>query len=177
MKKLKLIFLGLLVIFTAGCTMIDTPPSVIQNHDYSNILNYNFADLTDSCSMHTNISIDNNTVCIAEEREAFVFYDNVTNWNMFCCDFSTQCFNQNYTDVTDVCSVNNNTAFSGYVYENNGKWLGFCCDMTGENCYVDSNVIITDETTLCDMEYTLSTFSLNFNTTIWDAICCKGGVI
>ena len=179
-KKITKYLLILSLIFTLqGCTSLTSPPPIVQNFDYNDILNYNFADLTDSCTLHTNISIYNNTSCGINEREAFVFYDNLTNWNMLCCDFSTQCFEQNYTNVSDICTVNNNTAYTGYTYKSNNKWIGFCCDFNGANCYVDSDIIIEDPTTLCDLEYTLSTFSLDYNHTnssLWDAVCCKGGV-
>lgn len=142
--------------------------------EHDEVLNYNFNDLTDSCSMHTNINISDMSYCTYPERESFLTYTSEFNWSVLCCEFSSQCFEQNQSDVSTMCENTDNGTYTGYTYNNNGLWLAYCCNEDGSNCYVDTMVSPSDDSTVCDSEYTYNTMSLT-RTATWDGVCCAGG--
>lgn len=151
------------------------PNNMLFNQQDGEELNYNFADLTDSCEMKTNIDLNNTDYCSSPKREAFMSYTNHTNWSVLCCEFSDQCFQKDYSQTSEICANDPNGTYSGYLYNKDNLWLGYCCNDEGDKCYVDTKVDPNDESTLCDQEYTSNTMSLNWGTD-WDAMCCAGGI-
>jgi len=143
--------------------------------EHDEVVNYNFDDITDSCNMHVDINLSDPNYCSAGEKEAFVSYTKMTNWSMLCCEFSSQCKADSYTNRENICENEPNGTYTGYLYNNNNMWLAYCCNDQGDNCYVDTSVSPNDNSTVCDQEYTFNTMSLNWNTS-WDATCCAGGI-
>ena len=177
MKKSLYIVLGILCILILSSGVLAFR-SAMTGSSFFNINaqeSFNFADITDSCTMHTNINLSNPDYCIVGESEAFVSFDLLFNWSMLCCDFSSQCTDNSYTNTSEICESSTNGTYTGYLYNNNGFWLAYCCDENGANCYVDTAVDPNNSATTCDQSYILNTFSLNFNST-WDAVCYAGGI-
>jgi len=181
MKKSVLIIMVIMSILILSTSVLAFRSAMTGGLNLFNIQNeekyikYNFADLTDSCSMHTNINLSNPNYCGVGESEAFISYDDILNWSMLCCDFSSQCSDNSYTNVSNVCEDELNGTYTGYTYNNNGYWLAYCCDVGGTNCYVDTTVDPDVPSTTCDLSYTTNTFSLSYSGT-WDAVCCAGGI-
>ena len=136
-------------------------------------LNFKFEDLTDNCTLHSNINVSDPNYCSINEEESFVYFEN-NSWNILCCDFTSKCSGKTYSSTTDICEDNLNNTYSGFIYNSNNKWLAYCCDENGDNCYVDTNVFPDNEATICDQKYTTSIMSLDYNAD-WDAMCCVGG--
>lgn len=142
--------------------------------EHDEVLSYNFDDITDSCTMHTDINLSDMSYCSYPEREAFLTFTSEFNWSLLCCEFSSKCYEHNVTNSSEVCENNDNGTYTGYTYNNNGLWLAYCCDEDGQNCYVDTHVSPSDDSTVCDNDYTFNTMSLT-STGTWDGVCCVGG--
>lgn len=105
-----------------------------------------------------------------------MFYTNDTNWSIMCCEFDSSCTSNNSTVSPDVCVNANDGQYNGYVYNDDGFWLAQCCDENGGACYIDTMINVSDESTVCDEEYHQNTYSLEYDGSAWDAMCCVGGL-
>lgn len=134
---------------------------------------YDFLEITDECSLYQNIDLENSSVCPVGRRSVFTYWNNETNWNIMCCSFTSECFEETYEDCDDICEEYTAESMVGPTFYQSGKWVAYCCNEEGTFCYVDTDVDPDDPGSVCNQEYMLNTFSLKYDG-IWDAVCCRG---
>lgn len=186
MKFISLFFMmiGIIsLVLLTGCQSDAATPPPSSFVDRS-MVDYSFVDITDTCSIKTNINItyytenQSATPCTGGQKELYMYYSNTTNWTVMCCDYNEKCVadQTNITNYDNICSDSNIGKYTGYVYSDNGFWMAQCCDDGGDNCYVDLNINITDDNTICNEDYHQNTYSIDFNGTAWNGMCCIGGL-
>jgi len=169
----------LVISFTilVGCQQATTPPP--SNVQDRTITDYEFSDISNSCTLYNNVNTSTNdsTYCQdSQKRETFIYHTQQNNWSVLCCEFDNKCLEETETNVDNLCEYNNNGNYTGYVYNDDGFWIAQCCNSQGGSCYVDLQVNISDDTTVCDEQYHQNTYSVKNNNTHWNSMCCIGGL-
>ena len=162
------------IIFLTGCTQLVTPPG--SSFVDRTMTDYSFTDVTNSCNITHNVDINNYTSpCTGGQEKFTMFYTEQNNWSVMCCDYNNKCSAGQDAVVDNMC-VDNNDKYTGYLFNDQGFWMAQCCDSSGGNCYVDLQVDVNDETTICDETYKQNIYAPNFNGTTWNSMCCVGGL-
>lgn len=175
--KIPLLILSLVVVILVGCQQATTPPP--EGPADRSVTDYEFADISNSCQVYNNVntSTSNQTYCQdSNKREAFMYHTPQNNWSVLCCEFDSQCVEDTQQQVDNICSDSNDGNYTGYVYNDDGFWLAQCCNNQGGSCYVDLNIDINNDTTVCDEQYHQNTYSVKNNGTTWNSMCCVGGL-
>ena len=178
--KIYLIILIVIVSFVAlsGCEPGGATPPSSSFADRS-MVDYSFIDISSSCILYNNINISNETTpCILPKKETFMFYTEENNWSIMCCEFDSKCItdNSNTTAFDELCEDNNDGSYNGYVFNDQGFWMAQCCNENGGACYVDTMINVSDPTSVCDEDYHENSYSIDYNGTSWNAMCCIGGL-
>lgn len=163
--------------FLSGCSDTITPPDSTKE---SRILtDYKLKDLTNDCNIHHDIDLDNDTSpCTAGMDVLSVFYTDEFNWSIMCCEFKDNCVDavESGSEPDNLCVDVNDGSYNGYVFNDNGFWLARCCDDNGNNCYVDTDIVVNESDTICDEEYHQDAHSVEYNGSAWSSVCCVGGI-
>jgi hypothetical protein len=171
------------LVLLTGCSQDPTSPPSSSFVDRS-MVDYSFIDITSACEIHNDINItyyeDNlsATPCSAGKEETFIYYTIENNWSVMCCEFESKCIedNVNTTSFNSICEDSNDGKYTGYVFNDDGFWMAQCCNTNGGSCYVDLEINASDESTVCDEDYHKNTYSMDYNGTYWNAMCCIGGI-
>lgn len=177
-----LIMVSCLLFFVSCQHNPETPPP--SSFVDRTMVDYSFVDITSSCQVYNNINITyytenkSATPCISPKKETFIYYTELNNWSVMCCEYESKCLadSQNVTSYNNVCQDSNDGGYTGYVFNDNGFWMAQCCNANGGSCYVDLEINVTDDTTVCDEEYHQNAYSVDYNGTDWNAMCCIGGL-
>ena len=181
-KKFTLFLLFITAFLFVSCRTDNVPPS--SNYLDRSMVDYSFVDISSNCNVHHNINISdinitgNDTVCIEDRREMFMYFTEENNWSIMCCDYSSKCIedDQITEDYDNLCSNENTGKYNGYVYNDNGFWIAQCCNADGGSCYVDLEIDTGNSSTVCDEDYHQNTYGVKYNGTSWKAMCCIGGL-
>lgn len=157
-----LIILVLTIGLVSAITIIKSSTKSNQNYIIDMV------DFADSCSLNPNINISN-PVCSSGLTLSFIFY-NDSSWNGFCCDFdNSKCDNRLYSTYNET--IGNYDTYVGYSVYANNNWINVCCDIDGKNCYID-----VDNTQVCDVEFNIPIFNIEFQNPNWNITSCRAGV-
>jgi hypothetical protein len=177
-RNLPLIILVLLsFVVLSGCEPGSTTPPPSSYVDRS-MTDYGFVDISDSCTLYDNVNLSSPSPCLPPKKEMFMYYTDDNNWSIMCCNYNSKCAKDNETtsDYSKICENDNSGKYTGYVFSDNGFWMAQCCNPNGGGCYVDLEINVTDDTTVCDEEYHQNTYSVDYNNETWSAMCCIGGI-
>lgn len=176
MKMYLLLAIGtVMAIALSGC--IETPPpmGIIPTGQI-----FNFAQFSTSCTLYNLTNISNATGRCGAEYPSFSYWDtNTSLWYLLCCTFDDKkCAVGSYSDVYQMCSNQTGSSTDFSTYFANGRWQAVCCNFNGGNCYIDTNIIPSDNTTICDMsnlKQSIFSSSYNATSTEWVGVCCLTG--
>lgn len=176
---MKLIFVlsVVLVVFLAGCSSQDTPPS--SGVTDRSMVDYSFVDISSSCEIIHDINVLNHTSPYnGSKEEMFMYYTEENNWSIMYCEYDSKCTADSVstTEYDNICIDSGDDKYTGYVFNDDGYWMAQCCNSNGGSCYVDLYVDVNDDSTVCDEEYHQNTYSIEYNETNWNALCCVGGL-
>jgi len=163
-------------IFFTGCSSLgDSVPS--SSFVDRTMTDYSFMDVSDSCEIFHNIDLENSSdLCSIDKKPYTMFYTEENNWSLMCCEYKNKCVEDNNENLSQIC-LDITDKYSGYVFNDAGFWMSQCCDENGGNCYVDLSIDVEDDSTICDQEFQKNTYSINFNNTQWESMCCIGGLL
>lgn len=172
-----------MIMFMTGCTSDSISPPSSSFTDRS-MTDYSFTDITSACEVHHNINLtyytDNvtDTPCTVPKKETFMFFTDDNNWSIMCCEFESKCLEStaNTTSYDELCVDTNDGGYNGYVFNDDGFWMAQCCNANGGSCYVDLEINVTNDSTVCDEQYHQNTYSVDYNGTDWSSMCCIGGL-
>jgi hypothetical protein len=176
-KTILFFFIGLSLFSLTSCTEEITPPP--SSFVDRTMTDYSFLDVSNNCDIYTNVNVTNLTSpCVENKSILSVFFSDEYNWSIMCCEFNDKCNNQyiNTTEYDLICNPSDNSSYTGYLYNDQGFWIAQCCDTNGQNCYVDLDVDINNSITICDETYHQNIYGMNYNGSIWNAMCCIGGL-
>lgn len=160
---------------TACSTMNSPPPS---SFDDRSMVDSDFKDISENCTIHVDVNTsDDSDVCTPPRREFATFYDETNNWSVMCCEYIEDLCEYDYDENrSKLCEDLNEGKYNGYMYNDDGFWMARCCRINGSSCYVDLSINASDDSTACDEKYHKSSYSVNHNGTVWNAMCCVGGL-
>jgi len=171
------------LVLLTGCSQdpVSPPPSSFVDRS---MVDYSFVDITDACQVYNDVNLTyyseniSDTPCVAPKKEAFMYYTEANNWSIMCCEYEPKCLadSQNTTSYNQLCANSNDGEYTGYVYSDDGFWMAQCCNNNGGSCYVDLEINVTNESTVCDEEYHKNSYSVDYNGTDWNSMCCVGGI-
>src|SRR6056297_199042 len=170
------------LVLLTGCSQdpVSPPPSSFVDRS---MVDYSFVDITDACQVYNDVNLTyyseniSDTPCVASKKEAFMYYTEANNWSIMCCEYEPKCLadSQNTTSYNQLCANSNDGEYTGYVYSDDGFWMAQCCNNNGGSWYVDLEINVTNESTVCDEEYHKNSYSVDYNGTDWNSMCCIGG--
>ena len=171
------------LVLLTGCTQdsITPPPSSFIDRS---MVDYSLTDITNDCDITHNLNLTyysenlNETPCTGTKKETFFFFTEENNWSIMCCEYESKCLEDmvNTTNYNNICEDANDGEYTGYVFEDDGFWMAQCCNTNGGSCYVDLEINVTNESTVCDEEYHKNSYSVDYNGTDWNSMCCVGGI-
>jgi hypothetical protein len=171
------------LVLLTGCSQDPSSPPPSSFVDRS-MVDYALVDITSSCQIYNNINMtlynenESATPCVAPKKENFMFFTAANNWSVMCCEYESKCLadSQNTTAYNNICEDSNEGKYTGYVFNDDGFWMAQCCNTNGGSCYVDLEVDVNNESTVCDDEYHQNSYSVDYDGTDWNAMCCIGGI-
>ena len=175
---MKLNYILITIIFITiltGCTTdeMTPPPSSFVDRTMTD---YSFSDLMSNCTTYNNINITDNISICAPNKQAFIYHTEEHNWSIRCCNFNDKCEFDYNSEKNNLCENISLENYAGNVYNDDGFWMAQCCDDNGQNCFVDLSINVSNDSTICDEVYHHNLYGVNYNGTVWNSMCCIGGI-
>lgn len=140
---------------------------------------FSFEQFSTTCTLYNFTDVNNVTGLCGAQYPSYSYYDeNTSIWYLLCCSFdNNKCQAGNYSNVYGMCNALSGSNITFSTYYQSGRWRAVCCDVSGGNCYIDTDVIPSDNSTICDMKIGQNIFSSSYNSssTDWVGVCCITG--